>query len=106
MRFPLGVVFECDFPVIRTVIQEYFQGKQSYEVSCVDSGQEAELLKQVQRELESKQQLQHVLEAQLSEETASLTTTQARANALEAQLKDNQEINMVLQKHLQVCSAS
>lgn len=67
-------------------------------------GQEAELLKQAQRELEGKQQLQHVLEAQLSEETASLTTTQARANALEAQLKDQQEKRVALKARLQVCS--
>ena len=66
--------------------------------------QEGEQLKQAQRELASKQQMLHAVQEQLTHETASVTTLQARSAALEAQLRDTTDQNKSLKAALQVCS--
>lgn len=64
--------------------------------------QEAELLRQAQRELASKQQMLHQVQEQLTHETAAVTSLHARLAILEAQLSDTRDKNLSLQSHLQV----
>ena len=69
---------------------------------CVGRAQDSELLKHAQRELASKQQMLHQVQEHLTQETAAVTTLQARSVALESQLRDTQDKNLSLQSLLQV----